>query len=232
MTKKLKDITKMGSLAQVRSHFEKIRNRLDGSEAWVAEHVERDAQRVLCSNLIKATAEYLVVARSSLESHISVSALATRNIYEINLQLRALLEIEGRQDAWQSEAVLDKRQMLEGIMALSQNENSKLSNETHILQSEVLRLTELIVKYNLPSISSHTQPAKLAKKLGMESEHASMFKFYSKLVHPTSYLVNDFNDASANEHRVALQIHAQLYALDSLNRYGEFFDVPEKLRSA
>ncbi len=167
--------------------------------------------------------EYLEVSKLSIEQHISILALSTRSIYELNVRLRALVNDE-EQKKWASEAVTDKVQTLEGILSLgAEGENSQ---QRFILENEINRLRQLATKYNLPVIKQPEATRNLAKTVNLESEHKGLFKLFSKLVHPSSYLVNDYGNAASSENRKILQIHAQLYTHDIVTRLCEELDIP------
>ncbi|MCR8718251.1 DUF5677 domain-containing protein [Pseudomonas syringae] len=223
MSKRLKDYVIESNQAEVRKNLEKITKKCRFIIRWIDTNVPRTGERVILCNLLGATADYLELAKSSLNSHISALALSTRSVYEINVRLRSLLENPESLNQWQSEAVTDKVQVLEGILTLA-NGDEKLA-EQNMLKQEIERLKGLVDKYGLPTVKQPTTTGNLAKTVGMEDEHAAMFKLYSKLVHPSSYLVND-HSASSIENQKTLQIHAQLNAHDSISRVCEKLGVP------
>lgn len=191
---------------------------------WIEKNIDRTERRVVLCNLLIATADYLELTKFSLNSHISAIAISTRSIYEINVRLRSLIADQENLRKWQSEAVTDKVQTLDGILLLANDsENIK---EQNILKQEIERLNGLITKYGLPKIKQPISTGNLAKTVGLENEHNALFKLYSKLVHPSSYLVNDYNSAASIENRKILQINAQLYAYDSISRICEALEVP------
>ena len=66
----------------------------------------------------------------------------------------------------------------------------------------------------------------LAKLVGCEAEYTAMFKFMSKYVHPSSWLINKpVEETQSDTYRNILVIHAQLYAADSYERVREAFGV-------
>lgn len=191
---------------------------------WINDNIERTAKRVVLVNLLSSTSDYLKLMKSSLDSHISVIALSTRSIYEINIRVRSILELDDEMDKWQSEAVTDQIQTLEGMLSLADDQNHDA--QVNILKSEIARLQNLVSKYNLPVINNPVTTGSLAQKVGQKSEHKSLFKLYSKLVHPSSLLVNNYQSAASSENQKALQIHAQLYTFDTMSRICEALNVP------
>lgn len=224
MSKKLKDHVVDSTQAELKRNLDKIIKKIRFINRWIEKNIARTDRSVILYNLMRSTADYLELASSSLNSHISALALSTRSIYEINVRVRSLIENQENLKKWQSEAITDKVQVLEGILLLA-NESENLS-EQFILEQEIVRLKGLVEKYELPTIKQPISTGNLAKTVGLEDEHNALFKLYSKLVHPSSYLVNDYDGASCNENQKTLQIHAQLYAHDSISTICEELDVP------
>lgn len=194
---------------------------------WIDGNRERDERRVILCNMLEASAGYLTLAGENVGRHISVAALCTRSLYEINLHTRDVLQSAEGLRRWQGEAVTDKIQVFEGILSL---ETVSAMGETRAtLHSEIARLQSLRKKYGLPE--GNPAPAgKLAKSLGLAKEHEALFKLFSKLVHPSSYLVND-RTASSDDNTMVLQVHAQLYAGDTFTRISDAFSVPVEIRA-
>jgi hypothetical protein len=224
MSKKLKDYVVESNQAELKNNLDKIIKKCRFINRWIEKNIHKTDKKIILYNLLRSTADYLELAKSSLNSHISALALSTRSIYEINVRIRSLIEIQEDIKKWQSEAVTDKVQVLEGVLLLASG--SENLNEQHILKQEIERLKGLAAKYELPIIKQPISTGNLAKTVGLEDEHNALFKLYSKLVHPSSYLVNDYNGAASSENQKTLQIHAQLYAHDSISRICEELGVP------
>jgi len=98
-----------------------------------------------------------------------------------------------------------------------------------VLQEEKKRLESLRKRYNLTNEKiSHL--GNIAKSLGLHEEHKIFLKIYSKLVHPTSYLINDPDNAAADEIRNLLHAFTQIYALDTCERICDEFSIPKSIR--
>ncbi len=224
MSKKLRDHVIESTQVELKNNLDNAVEKCRFVIIWIEKNINRTEKSVVLCNLLIATADYLELTKSSLNFHISAIAASTRSIYEINVRLRSLIADQESLRKWQSEAVTDKVQVLEGILLLANNsENLK---EQNILKQEIDRLNGLVTKYGLPTIKQPISTGNLAKTVGLENEHNALFKLYSKLVHPSSYLVNDYNGAASIENQKILQIHAQLYAYDSISIICEALEVP------
>lgn len=85
---------------------------------------------------------------------------------------------------------------------------------------------KVIEKYDFSVVVQPASAGNLAKKVAMEKEHKGLFKLYSKLVHPSSYLVNDYSDSATDQNRKILQIHAQFYTQDTVSLLCEKLSIP------
>jgi hypothetical protein len=171
---------------------------------WIETNNERDAQRVVLHNLLSSFAQYLRVSAANLDTHISVLALATRSLYELNVRTRAILTSPDQLDDLQSEAITDKIQTYGGILALPTLNG--MSEERVSLRNEIDRLNALCVKYGLRTIQRPLDTGALSPEVGLENEHRGLFKLFSKLVHPSSYLTNDYRNAALDNVRLVLQL--------------------------
>jgi len=227
MSKKIKDYVVEGDQIELKKNLHKIIKKSRFINRWIEKNIEKTEQRVILCNILSSVSEYLEVTKKSLNLHISVLALGTRSIYELNVRLRSVIGQDAEQKKWASEAVTDKVQTLEGILLLGSESENIISRS--ILTTEIERLRSLIVKYDMPVIKQPASTGNIAKTVGLENEHKALFKMYSKLVHPSSYLVNDYNNAASIENQKTLQIHAQLYAHDSIERICNVFAVPNNV---
>lgn len=225
----LGDSVRFHTAKEVQQNLHGMENLFLTVERWLEFNRARNAQRVVSQNLLSSSSQYLRVAAENLSTHVSVLALATRSLYELNLRTRAILSVAGQLDDWQSEAVTDKTQVYEGILALQTTEPN--STDRNILQNEMERLVSLRAKYGFNHIKKPLDAGKLAIMVNRENEHKGLFKLFSKLVHPSSYLTNDYSDASSKTVRMILEMHAQLYAWDTFSRICQAFEVPNELRS-
>lgn len=107
MSKRLRDYVVEGNQCDVENRLGKMIENITQITSWINDNIERTVKRVVLVNLLSSTSDYLKLMKSSLKSHISVMALSTRSIYEINIRIRSILELDDEIDKWQSEAVTD-----------------------------------------------------------------------------------------------------------------------------
>jgi len=226
--KALKDHLRNGTESDLKLALEKMQERFLEVSNWVIENKERNNENLALYNLLSSVIQYLRVLYISINENISILALSTRSLYELNLTIRSVLETSENFNSWCSEAITDKIQILEGVLGIQTI--SSMSKQREILETEIERLKSIRDRHNLPTIKSPASAGQIAKEVGLSEEHKNLYKLFSKIVHPSSYLVNDYKNAASTEIKMILQIHAQIYALDSFSRICAHFNVPAELR--
>lgn len=226
--KSLKDHVRNGTESDLKLALEKMQERFLEVSNWVIENKERNNENLALYNLFSSVIQYLRVLYISINENISILALSTRSLYELNLTIRSVLENSENFNSWCSEAITDKIQILEGLLGIQTI--SSMSKQREILEAEIERLKSIRDRHNLPTIKSPASAGQIAKELGLSEEHKNLYKLFSKIVHPSSYLVNDYKNAASTEIKMILQIHAQIYALDSFSRICTHYNVPKELR--
>lgn len=224
---RLGDRTRVGTVRETVLTFQQMAERFESAGVWISENVERTDEALTLFNLLVASAGYLKVVAENINKHISVIALGTRNLYEINLQTRDVISSVTGLRRWHGEAITDKIQILEGVLELTTV--SDTSGHRKVISSEIDRLKSLRNRNRLPD-AGPSAASKIAKSLGLVTQHRALFKLFSKLVHPSSYLVNDFKNAASDEIAMILQIHAQLYAWDTFSRICDKVSMPQSVR--
>jgi hypothetical protein len=217
------DFVKYGTKGERKNHFKRTIYKCHQIRRWHEKNKERSEKSALLLNLLSAVADYLEVANDCFDKHISILAMATRNQYELNLRIKSLIRDEEEMKIWNSEAITDGIQAHEGFLNLHETPNPS----TAIVKEEIDRLERLRKKWGLPLIKNSMPTGNLARKIGIEDDHNSFFKLYSKLVHPSSYLVNNQEYCTENFFQI-LEIKIQQYAFDSIFKVCEALEIPSK----
>ena len=225
---RLGDIVRTGTNKDVEHWLKQMECGFQSVCGWIKNNSPRNEQNMTLFNLLASSAQYLGLASANLESHASVLALSTRSLYEINLRARSVILSEENMRQWRSEAVTDKIQVLEGLLEL--DTVSDMNTQRATLRAEVERLTALREEYKLPTVKKPLDAGVIANDLGLSREHKALFKLITKLVHPSSYLINDYSNAASIETRAILQMHTQVYAWDTFNRICDVVPVPKAFR--
>ena len=224
---RLGDRVRVGTAQETAHTFQQMAERFESAGHWISENVKRTDESFTLFNLLVASAGYLKVVAENINKHISVIALGTRNLYEINLQTRDIVSSVTGFRRWQGEWITDRIQILEGVLELASV--SDTSGQRKVISREIDRLKSLRNKNRLPD-ARPSRTKKIADSVKLPTEHRALFKLFSKLVHPSSYLVNDYRNAASNEIAMILQIHAQLYAWDTFSRICDRAPMPQSVR--
>jgi hypothetical protein len=223
---KISQIKQETHLPHVRLRLKEMAEHFRQTCEWIDSNINRTIESAILNNLLRGVSSYLELAANNLTTHISALGVAVRGLYEIQLRTQLVILHPEELTRWQTEAVSDKIQMLDGLLGISTDGGADAPRK--VLTEEIENLRNLLSKHGL----QETKPfatAEIAKKLGKLDEHKSLFKLFSKIVHPTSYLINNPADASSEENFCILHIHAQIYAWDSFQRICEKLSLPKEL---
>lgn len=228
--KALIDRVQFSEADDVRQQFNEMEKHFIDISNWITANKERNEYNLILFNILSTSANYLHIAADNVKGQLSVLALATRGLYELNLRLRHICVSEEKCRLWMSEAVIDRIQILEGILKLSTRGNMESSRAK--IRADVDRLNALRKRHKLPDVKAPRSAGSIAKDVGLEQEHKALYKLFSKLVHPSSYLVNSTGAASYDDFMEILVLHTQLYAWDTYSRICDFVQVPDTVRNA
>jgi hypothetical protein len=225
---KLSDIIRYSDHNHLKMTLEEMAIHFEKTSHWIsANHTATGESRVL-ENILQGSSNYMKLVAENLDNHISILGTAVRALYEIRLRTELLVTNKGEFDKWQAESGTDKIQLLEAIQSMK---TADMITQRTILKGEIERIRTLLRKHGLEE-AKPLGAADIAKKLGKEEEHRSLFKLLSKIVHPSSYLINDYANAASDEIYQILQAHAQLYAWDIYERTCNYLLVPENIRTS
>jgi hypothetical protein len=225
MSDRLGDYVKIGDLEEVETALSSLSRKLKLTNSWIIKNLKRTEESVVISNISSAAVAQLDVATLGIRAHVSVLALATRSLFELDNRLKTIIKSKVYFDAWNVEAAVDRIQFIEGLLEIETVSDSRA--QKLILQEEMVRIRDLVKKYKLPENAKLLSASQIAKDAGAEKEYKSFFKIFSKLVHPSSLLVNGPTFADSLEVRAMLQIHAQVYGWSVFSLVSKHFEVPE-----
>lgn len=229
--KKVKDYIKSSSQLERKRGIDKTIYKFRHVIRWYEKNRPRTEKSVALLNLLLSVADYLEVANDSFEKHISVLALAARNLYELMLRISSLTGRHNELENWMSEAITDSIQAIKcGLEddGSTEKEAGLLVSAKNELGQEIKRLELLRKKHGLPEVKNSMPAGNLAGKVGMQWEHKSLFKLYSKLLHPSSMLVNN-KDYCTELFFPIIEVYLQIHALQSYKMICDELELPEKV---
>jgi hypothetical protein len=227
--RRLKELIKSGTWDDVRQALGACGDTLLAVCSWIVDNHERDTTNLTLYNLLAGAVPFVQIAREHLLDPIQLIAFSTRNVFEINLRARHVLQSDANLQQWIAECFADNIQVLEGILQLREAASPA---DIAIIEEEIKRLRSVALRYGVADSAKLLSVRDLAKAGSREEDYRVLFKLYSKLVHPSSYLLNGSAD---NAHGVAIRqilvVKLQLYAYDLLERIRQRLKIPDEALS-
>ncbi len=220
----ISDVSKLG---EARPHLLSVAAAIRRAIEWVDVNCKRDEKTAALLNLLRSIAMYVEIYASNLSGTLEILALCTRSVFELNLRARMVLERADGLQRWIAEAVEERIETLEGFVRFAETGVASALYEKEV-QRERQRLTDLKEKHDLPAeAKGRLQERQLAEMFHLEEDYDALYKLASKIVHPSSYLVNGRPHVDTNDMRNVLLITLQLKARDSLARIGIDLGIPD-----
>jgi hypothetical protein len=211
---RLRDVTKFGTPDEVRGAFVDAGSRFEALLMSIKADHERTVRNLCMFNLAARTKLELDRAHRFFGEPADVWAWVSRNLFEINLILRFILQSQDNLNRWQAEAATDERDMLLGVLSTATETTS--IDHVNLVRDRISHIEAVLKRHGLEG-RKPLQTRNLAATVAMKDEYDAFFKLYSKYVHPTSWLVNG-DPNRREEWKGVLIAHAQLYAGDTLQR--------------
>jgi hypothetical protein len=214
------DISRMETVSwsKVAEHLLDLTNSVDALLATIQGRFERNDLNVGLFNLgFRAINELRRVARD-VEGPIEELAWSVRNLHEIDLTLRYVLQSQENLAEWTDQMLTDEKDVVEGFLTLG----DQFAAEDRLRLEERLRrihdaARRLDAKMRRPWAMRH-----LAQATNREKEYETFYKFLSKFVHPSSWIVNGRSERTgATEYRNLILGLAQVLAR---RIYGLLYD--------
>ena len=207
-----------GSPDDVAKNLDSMYARFESLALNMRTEQERNELNFVLHNLAVQTAVHLERLKGWLHDSTELLAWSARNLFELNLLVRYVLQSEGHLHHFAGQCGKDEVQILEGVLVLSEN---ALNPEAKFLQDRIKEVKKTAARHDL-ELKNPISVFDLAKAVGVTTEYKAFFKLYSKYVHPSSWIVNGASERiHADEFRNIFLIQAQLYAGDTYQRISK-----------
>jgi hypothetical protein len=147
---------------------------------------------------LRALAEYTGTLFERLVSHqdfpIEYCAISTRNLFESYLLVAFITSEPSRGKEFLSQKAFDELEINEGFLSLATDASE---GSIKAIQDRMNDIKELMKKNDF-NPSKHWTVNYLAQKTNNKVEYDAFFKLYSKYIHPSSWIVNSFNNEYNN----------------------------------
>jgi len=188
-------------------------------------HTLEKNEKLILYNFIESSASYIKLSMLNYNGTVQVLALSARSLYEIRLWLRFIKKDKSNMNIWIQEAKNDYNDILNcfinliektpGAIAYFNDSLSMLKNKKSCINN---------------SIKQRIRMDNIASQVGEKDEYAVFYKFFSKLAHPTSYLVNSGDEVQVFEFRKMLLCSIEKYSQEILEEVKELFRKLNKFR--
>ncbi len=171
---------------RVREHVLDVASSLDALLATIQDRVERNDRNLARFNLGSRAVHELRRVADHLEGNLEELAWSVRNLHEIDLTLRYIQQSDERLAEWTAQMLTDEKDVVEGFLTLA----AKLPpQERARLEERLDRIQETSATLGLQMRRPWSMRS-LAQGTGREHEYDTFYKFFSKFVHPSSWIVN------------------------------------------
>jgi hypothetical protein len=219
---KLGDKVVFGSTEDVNTNLRKIISVLDEevSKLLLKEGVDYPLFA------LRALTNYTGVLFDRLISHqdfpIEYNAISARNLFECYLLIAYINSDPSKAKEFLSQKAYDELEINEGFLSLKTANTSETSIK--LIRDRMDYIKELMKKNGfIPS--RHWTVSSLAQQTNNKVEYEAFFKLYSKYVHPSSWIVNSFNNEYDNPiFRNIFLLQGQLYASRIIKLISEYQD--------
>jgi len=211
---RLSDVVQWRDISEIKSHLEKQAQMLLDLESRIIKQ-ERDDLTVSLSNMVRKAGVEMKRLASAYPDSVDTSAWCARNLFEINLITRAILASDSDFNCWLGQRASDEIDVIKGVLDLA---DAPSSVHLKTLQNRCSEIEKICGRHGIV-------PAKpfniinLARRFNLEKEYRSLYKLFSKYVHPSSWQINGDQKALASTEALNIFIvYAQLYSGDLFNR--------------
>lgn len=186
----------------------------------IEKDLEQTDKNLVLSNLVTRTTLEIHRLRNWLKEPIEMLAWCARNLFELNLVVRFVLQSEDHFKHLLGQRVNDEIQILEGYLTLADNTADNTTDKRPI-EKQLDDLKNIASEHQI-DLKRPFNIHDLASSNGVDYEYKAFFKLYSKYVHPSSWLVNGRKgDVDRWMFRETFINQAQIYAGDTYSRIAE-----------
>jgi hypothetical protein len=174
------------SLDDMRATFDRLIRTSSGVCDWHKKNMPWNDDTLVSFNFLACSVTYLEIMRNTLPAPIQVFALCARSVYELYLLARKILPDAQERRRWLDETASDNVFVIEAFYDLV----GGISPLAKTLREPIDEYKERLKALGGDLSQRPSRIGELAKEFGLEHEHKALFGLYSKLVHPSAFLIN------------------------------------------
>jgi hypothetical protein len=190
---------------------------------WLKNNKPRNDTALVEFNFLACSVTYLEIVRERLPCPIQLLALCARSEYELYLLAKKVFSSDLELRRWLSETASDNLALIEATSALLDH----ISQDHESAKQEIDAFQTMLRDRGLNENDQPRRLLDLAREFGLEVEHRALFKLYSKLVHPSAFLINGGQYNNDQTIATTLTLKTLEYADAVLRLVGRRTGVPD-----
>jgi Family of unknown function (DUF5677) len=207
---KIGDKTINGSTENINTNLRTIISVLNGDVSKLVVREGHDYTLFALRALTSYTGVLFDRLISFQDFPIEYNAISARNLFECYLLIAYIISNPSKGKEFLSQKAFEELEINEGFLALTNANTSETSIKP--IRDRMDYIKELMKKNGF-NPSRHWTVSFLAQETNNKVEYEAFFKLYSKYVHPSSWIVNSFNNEYDNPvFRNIFLFQGQLYA--------------------
>jgi hypothetical protein len=213
------------SMDDVRSTFEQVIRTSSALCTWIKGNKPRNDDSLIPFNFLACCVTYLEITRNTIPAPIHVVALCTRSVYGLYLLARKVLPDPQERRRWLDETASDNVAVMEAwyeVVGASSPLAGTLRGQIDAFKSGITAKRGNFAQW--PS-----RIVDLAKEFGLEKEHNALFGLFSKLVHPSAFLINGWQHNKDQTLGTSLILHLLDYADRLLQTIANHVGTPAEM---
>ena len=223
----LQALTKFASTDEFRANLVTIAERLQAVGTSLYQRIELGTGCRVYPAIADSTARQLQLLARLVDEPIEITASVCRTVFEINVVFRYCFSSPQHLDDYAIQAATDEISIYKSLRGLANGESD--ANDVKVLDSHIEQMRATLLKHGKSLKPDRPSLFQMAKAIGLEEEYQSFYGIYSKYVHASAWFVlRKREHIDLPMYRLPMQIHAQLYGADTLERQKEIQRNTEK----
>lgn len=216
----MKDHIKYSSVVNLKANLDDLSEKLRKAGQVLKTRHELGLGSHVYPEISRSTAEQLHLLGKHLEEPIEITASICRTVFEINIVFRYCLSSTERLKAYASQAGTDEISIYKSLKRLADEETDP--KNINLIDEHINHVRNVLQKHNLSQKADRPSIFQMAKEVGQKDEYDAMYGIYSKYVHASAwFILRKREHIDLPMYRMAMQLHTQLYASDTLSRLTE-----------
>lgn len=228
LNRSFSDVVTHGSQKDVVKNIGKYGKCIKKIAAWTggSQNYTRSKQNDLVARILESTPKFIGYVESSAYNDIHLLAFGVRSILENLARAKFICQSEENLNNWLTEALNDQKDIVKGFIAGGDSS----SEQVQFLQSELERLETFKEKFELSAIKRPQNVKDMTEAVDLGFDYSTIYKLTSKIVHPTSLMINQSSMLDEFYYHDLLALMVQKYLFELQQHVCDVLEAPESLR--